>query len=66
MTAAGKAVRAIGHPTVAVLAKREYVAIAGRDDLTPGQQAGAVLGTALLQFLGHVAVEVMANWADSD
>jgi hypothetical protein len=64
MTAAGKAVRAIGHPTVTVLAKREYAVIAERDDLTPGQQIGAVLGTAFLQFLGHVVVEAAAEWID--
>jgi hypothetical protein len=66
MTGAGKAVRAIGHPTVAALAKNEYANIAERNDLTPGEQVGAVVGTAILQLLGHVAVEVVADWADSD
>lgn len=59
--------RAIGHPTVATLAKRYgYDAIAEREDLTPGEQVGAVLATAVLQFLGHVAVEALADFADQD
>jgi hypothetical protein len=64
MTGAGRAVRAVGHPTVATLAKHRYDTIAERDDLTLGQQVGAVLGTVLLQFLGHVAVEAAADWID--
>lgn len=66
MTAAGNAVRAVGHPTVTTLAKCEYDAIAERDDLTLGQQVGAVLGTAFLEFLGHVIVEAAADWADEN
>jgi hypothetical protein len=62
---AGKIVRAIGHPVVAVLAKGEYDAIAERDDLTSGQQLGVVIGTAILQLLGHAAVEAAADWIDS-
>jgi hypothetical protein len=63
---AGKAVRAIGHPTVTTLAKIGYDAIAEREDLTLGQQIGAVVGTALLEFLGHVAVEATADWAERE
>jgi len=59
-------VRAVGHPTVTTLAKRGYEAIAERDDWTLGQQVGAVLGTAYLELLGHVAVEAAADWADGD
>jgi hypothetical protein len=64
MSAASRAVRAIGHPVVITLANRGYETIAERDDLTPGQQVGAVLGTAFLQFLGHVVVEAAAEWAE--
>jgi len=63
---AGKAVRAIGHPVVATLAKREYDAIVERNDLTAGEQVGALLGTAALQLLGHVVIELAADWADSE
>lgn len=65
MVEAGKAVRAVGHPTVATLAKYGYEAIAERDDWTLGQQVGAALGLALLQVLGHLGVEAAADWADS-
>jgi hypothetical protein len=61
---AGRAVRAVGHPVVAVLAKHGYSRIVEREDMTPGQQIGAAIGTALLQVLGHVAVEVAADWLD--
>ena len=64
MPTAGTAVRASGHPLVVALAKSEYGRIAERSDLSPGEAVGAVLGTALLQFLGHVAVEVAADWVD--
>jgi hypothetical protein len=66
MTSAGSAVRAVGHPTVLTLAKKGYDAIAERDDLTPGQRTGAFVGAALLQLLGHVAVEALADWAERD
>lgn len=63
---AGRAVRAVGHPFVAALAKEEYDRIVEREDLTAGQQAGALIGTAILQLVGHVVVEAAADWADTD
>ena len=61
----GNVVRAVGHPIVTVLAKHQYGRIAEREDLTAGQELGAVIGTAIMQFLGHVAVEAAAEWMDS-
>jgi hypothetical protein len=59
-------VRKVGHPTVAILAKTGYDAIEADQKMTEGEKIAATLGTAALQILGHVAVEVLADWAEDN